>query len=1003
MKYHHSGIIIPKEKRKEINEKILYIIESKQDFGISPSDIYQAYTGDGGLHGLSRSDFSNYHAYAEAKKEIEQGQFFTPPAICEFLVEMIKPSVHDLVADLCCGMGSFFNFLPVEANAYGTELDVKAYKVAKYLYPEANIECSDIRLYDPGVKFDIVFGNPPFNLRWDYKGETYLSQLFYCIRAHELLKPAGFLALIVPNSFLNDEFSDGGMIEQMNQRFSFVLQLDLPADAFKMYGVETFQTKVMVFQKRSEHLDAVPYSTAKITAPSFDVLGASLIHSQYIRPLLEKKEKIRHKIWFEQKNQNREEEEFAFKVKKLLFDIKRHPALVQHYGKCVDVVNRYYTQEKPKEMSYQEWEKKRLTKDKVIAYLRRVLKSQSVVHRDEIRLVKQNYGLRLKAYSPKMQAKLNHMGGIIQASFHSMVYNGYYPFEDKTYERLWRKKKAEYDLQCQPFDLMPRNEEIDAYLHSFRLFDASRGEVIQLNDMQKHDLGLVMQKKRAILNWQQGSGKTIAAIAWYKWLLEKKKVRNVFVVSAALAIHLTWEVKLKNFNENFLVIHSLKDIEAIQPGQVVLVSLTRLQKYKRQIAKFIRRRSQKIALVMDESDELTNYRSLQTKAVLACFRRSKYKLLTTGTTTRNNITELYPQLELLYNNSVNMICDCKYMYEVNKEGSIEKVENPDWNNPYPAYGGLSLFKKCFNPARVTVFGVKKHNQDIFNRDSLSRLIRKTMITRKFVEVVGEKIYTHIPHRIQQNAAELMVYEKIINDFQQMMHYFVSTGNSRKENMLKIIRQIQLLIRSTSIPHLLDEYVSDKLPNKFNYIMDLVDKFKEKVAIGTVFVEAASEYYRCLHERFSDRPIYLITGEVPFEKRNELLNEFESTKDGILISTQQSLKSSVNIPSCNKVIVESLQWNIPKLEQYCFRFIRYDSKEAKEIHLVTYDKTIEQNLIALLMSKERINEFIKTRDFKEEAEIFDEYGIDVDILNCLLEKEVDEQGNVRLTWGSQRVS
>jgi predicted RNA methylase len=1003
MKYKHLGRIIPQEKRKEINEKILHIIETKLECGINQSDIFQAYTGDGSLHGLSRSDFSSYHAYSEAKKDIEQGQFFTPHFFCEFLTGIIKPSVHDLIADLTCGMGTFFNFAPVESNAYGNELDMKAFKVANHLYPEAHLQCSDIRLYDPGVKFDVVFGNPPFNLRWEYKNERYLSQLFYCIRAHDLLQPAGFLALIVPNSFLSDDFSDAGMIEEMNNRYSFVCQLDMPVDAFKMYGVDEFETKIMIFQKRSEHLAANSYTLDKIDAPSFDSQGATFVHERYIRPLLEKKERIRHKILFERKNQNQEELDFTFRVKKMLFDIKRHPALTQHYAKCVDYVNRYYTEEKPKEMTVQEWEKKRLTKGKVLAYLRRVLKNQNVVHRDEIRLVKRNYGLKLKAYSPKMQSKLNQMKVDTEASFISMVYDDHYPFEDQSFVDLWRRKKGAYELQNQSFDSMGRNAEVDGFLNSFSLYDSSRDEVIKLNDMQKHDLGLVIQKKYGILNWQQGSGKTIAAIAWYKRLLERKAVRNVFVVSAAIAIHLTWEVKLEHFGERFVVIRSLKDIESIQPGQIVLISLNRLQKYKREIQKYIKMQSQKVALVMDESDELTNPRSLRTKAMIACFRRVRFKLLTTGTTTRNNINELYPQLELLYNNSVNMICDCHNTYEVSKEGEIVEISNSEYNLPYPAYGGLALFKQCFSPAKVTVFGVKKHNQDIFNSDSLSRLIKKTIITRKFVEIVGKKIYNHITHRIDQNAAEVSVYAGIINEFQKMMHYFVSTGNSRKDGMLKIIRQIQLLIKSTSCPHLMDEYESVMLPNKYYYIMSLVEKFDEKVAIGTVFLETAAEYHRLLQERFPDRPVFLIKGDVSFEKRTQLIEEFEASGNGILISTQQSLKSSVNIPTCNKVIVESLQWNIPKLEQYCFRFIRYNSTEAKEIHMVTYDHTIEQNLLALLMSKERINEYIKTLDFKEQAEIFGEFGIDLDVLNSLIEKETDDEGNVRLTWGNQQVS
>ena len=1004
MKYKHSGTIIPQERRKDINEKIIQIIESKQDFGISQHDIYEAFSGEGGLHGLNRSDYSSYHAYSEAKKEYEQGQFFTPHSFCEFLAGIIKPNVHDLVADLTCGMGTFLNFVPVESNAYGNELDMKAFKVAKHLYPEAHIQCSDIRLYESEVKFDVVFGNPPFNLRWEYKNERYISQLFYCIRAHELLQPAGFLALIVPNSFLSDDFTDSGLIEEMNKLYSFVFQMDMPDDAFKMYGVDVFDTKIMIFQKKSEHLSASQYSLGKIDVPSFDAQGASYLHGQYIRPLLEKKDKIRHKILFERKNQNSEELEFTFKVKKMLFDIKRHPAVSNHYAKCADYVDRYYSEEKPKEMNVQEWEKKRLTKNKVLYYLRRVLKNQNIVHREEIRLVKTNYGLKLKAYSPKMQAKLNQMKVEKTSSFTSMVRENHYPFEDKTFADLWMRKKNAFERQSQSFDNMDRSNDIDGFLNTFSLYDSSRDEVIKFNEKQKIDLGLMMQKLYGILNWQQGGGKTIGAIAWYKRLLERKSVQNVFVVSAALAIHLTWEVKLKHFGEtNFVVIQSLKDIESIKPWQVVLISLNRMQKYQRQIQKFIRMQSQKVALVMDESDELTNPRSLRTKAMIACFRRVRFKLLTTGTTTRNNITELYPQLELIYNNSINMICECKTIYVPNLEGEIKEVENTDYNLPFSAYGGLTLFKQCFSPEKVTVFGVKKHNQDINNSESLARIIKKTIITRKFVDIVGKKIYDHIPHRIEQNTAEVSVYGKIINEFQMMMHYFGSTGNSRKDSMLKIIRQIQLLIKSTSCPHLMDEYGSEMLPSKYNYIMSLVEKFDEKVAIGTVFLESAAEYQRVIIDRFPDRPVFLIKGDVSFEKRTQIINEFEASTNGILISTQQSLKSSVNIPTCNKVIIESLQWNIPKLEQYYFRFIRYNSTDMKEIHMVTYNHTIEQNLLALLMSKERINEYIKTLDFKEESEIFEDFGVDLDVLNSLMEKKTDEDGNVRLTWGNQQVS
>lgn len=160
MKYQKQEITLTPEQRKQLNEKVLYLIDSgakAADF--TGEDIYNAYTGDGGLHGLERGDFENYHAYSEKKKKYENGQFFTPLGICQLVAESLDLSDADLIADLTCGMGNFFNFMPVEANLYGCEVDPKAYKVAHYLYPAANLELGDVRSYQPEVRFDYVVGN----------------------------------------------------------------------------------------------------------------------------------------------------------------------------------------------------------------------------------------------------------------------------------------------------------------------------------------------------------------------------------------------------------------------------------------------------------------------------------------------------------------------------------------------------------------------------------------------------------------------------------------------------------------------------------------------------------------------------------------------------------------------------------------------------------------------------------------------------------------------------
>ena len=216
-------------------------------------------------------------------------------------------------------------------------------------------------------------------------------------------------------------------------------------------------------------------------------------------------------------------------------------------------------------------------------------------------------------------------------------------------------------------------------------------------------------------------------------------------------------------------------------------------------------------------------------------------------------------------------------------------------------------------------------------------------------------------------------------------------------MLNIIRQIQLLIKATSTPQNFPEY-SGGIPNKAKKIIEIIgNNPTEKIAIGCTSLDAVNYYMTILQTTFPDRPIFEVTGGDSVKRRGGITGKFEDTDNGLMVCTQQSLKSSLNIPSCNRVIIESLQWNIPKIEQFYFRFIRYDSTDKTEVTFVNYENTIEVNLLALLMSKERINDFVKTKEYKEESEVFEEFGIDMDILEQLITKDKDENGKMKIVW------
>ena len=991
---------IPRDKRAEVNEKILFAIDSGKDL-IPKESIYNCYTGIGGLHNLKQADFSSYHRYAEAKKEFEMGQFFTPHELCRSMVEVLSPTSSEMVLDMCCGMGNFFNHLPNLHNSYGFDIDGRAVTVARHLYPEAHIEKCDIQQYRPEQRYDVIIGNPPFNLKFDCK----LSQEYYMDKAYDVLNPAGFLMVIVPVSFMQSEFWEKTRVANINSSFSFVGQTKLNPDAFDSMGVHNFSTKVMVFLRRSRHIEMQPYNADEFI-PMEEL-------KDRVRKTRVMKQRIRIDLMRETNRIDREElEAFEYRLSKYMYELKAHAVLNRHIEKAEALVSKFRNQKPPENATNQQikdWERKKLTTGKVLGIIRKYITSQHSVPRKEVALVKTSYGFKLKPYAPRLLDKVTHKA----ASINDLILGrAELPVPETVTERnrlqiraaekLIRRKQKQYEMQNLRFADMEEDVNLKEYLDRSTFINKD-GEACEFTTLQKHDLNLVLQKRYALLNWQQGSGKTAAVYYRARFLLKFRKVRNAIILAPAIATNMTWIPFLSVNRERFRVIRAESDLTNVPEGMFLVVSTSMLGKLRRGLVRYVKQTSRKLCLVFDESDEITNPTSQRTRNILCIFRRLKYKILDTGTTTRNNIAELYSQFELLYNNSVNMVCWSPQVYHENKEREIEEENNTDYGSPFPAFRGHVLFRACHCPGKATVFGIEKQNQDVYNKEELSELIGKTVITRKFRDFAGEK-YKIQTHTVSPSDGEREVYRVIIEEFCRICElYYNSTGDAKKDAGLRLMRQIKLLIKACSVPHLIEGYSGDGIPNKTKYIEKLVRKIPGKVAVGCTSIAAFDLYENHLRKCFPDRPVFVVKGDVAFKRRQNIVTEFDSTINGILICTQQSLSSSVNIPACNQVILESLQWNIPRMEQFYFRFIRLDSKEMKDVHYVTYEDSVEQNLMALVLTKERLNEFIKTGEVKEQSEIFEEFDITMSVIDSLLVRTQDHEGKIHISWGSQRIA
>lgn len=645
------------------------------------------------------------------------------------------------------------------------------------------------------------------------------------------------------------------------------------------------------------------------------------------------------------------------------------------------------------------------TEAKVLAYLKQALCRQNAKpERDEIRLVKQKYSFVYKAYSRKMAKLLTDEMRAPVPIYQAVLSDE--PERFPGYERLLRRKRREYDNQEQPFSEMTENAQLADWIDRFQYWDAQNHAYIHLNPLQSHDVNLTLQKRYAFLQWEQGSGKTPAAIFTGQHRVEMGAVHSIWVISSAISIRNNWDVILKGAGFSYVFVERLADLQRIRPGDFVILTLNKVSQYKKQIGRYIKQLGYKIQFIFDESDNISNPSSKQTLSVLSCFRRCKYKLLTTGTSTRNNISEFAPQLELLYNNSINMISWCRTLYSYDKRSAdMEHKENPYYAMPIPAYKkGYRLFANSHLPEKITVFGVGQRNQDIYNADELDRLLGKTVITRTFEEVTGKDIRRIHQMPIPFLPEEREVYNIVLKEFYRIQReYYNSTGNSRKDALMRLIQQITLLLRISAAPDCMKEYEGET-PLKEMAVVEALARWPEEVvAIGVRHTTVLDRYAAAIREYLPDRPLFVVTGStVTFAKRRALRDVLRDSQNGILLCTQQSLPSSVNFEFVNKIIIPEMHYNNAGMSQFYMRFVRYTSTEKKDLYFPIYIGSLESNLMQMVLAKEKLTMFMKGQD-ADMDEIYAKFGVDYDLLSTLMTRETDDEGHLRIHWGEQKIA
>ncbi len=131
-------------------------------------------------------------------------------------------------------------------------------------------------------------------------------------------------------------------------------------------------------------------------------------------------------------------------------------------------------------------------------------------------------------------------------------------------------------------------------------------------------------------------------------------------------------------------------------------------------------------------------------------------------------------------------------------------------------------------------------------------------------------------------------------------------------------------------------------------------------------------------------VFHFDGGASFSRRLAICDEAKRQDRSVLVTTQQSLKSSVNIPWISFVIAETQPWNFSQMYQWALRFCRLNSPRAVDIKVLCAAGSIDELILALLLKKEGIAKVAAGDVYDGEETLFDEFGINGEDLLLLAE-------------------
>ena len=210
------------------------------------------------------SDALTPKEYEDARKSVLDS-FFTSPAIIDGIYEALDRFGFNggNLLEPSCGVGNFLGKMPSEmaehTNIYGVEIDSISGRIAKQLYPDADIQITGFEsTHFQNGSFDAAVGNVPFgDLNFPDKqyGTTKLHDFFFA-QTLDKVKEGGIVAFVTSKGTLDKK--DESFRMQLAEKADLIGAIRLPNNAFKANAGTEVTSDIIFLQKRSAPPEELP-------------------------------------------------------------------------------------------------------------------------------------------------------------------------------------------------------------------------------------------------------------------------------------------------------------------------------------------------------------------------------------------------------------------------------------------------------------------------------------------------------------------------------------------------------------------------------------------------------------------------------------------------------------------------------------------------------------------------------------------------------------------------